>query len=362
MSDPASGVRWERYEIRAVRFFKDETEGVVYSRHWDADGVSSRMRWWLIRENDKWRAYDCENLHMAARLSTMVGLGFRMVDQQDPSVKRFPELVGAMREYAAGDTESALTKLQKLDGARFPPVLESARLMMIAAILSDNGEYECAIATANRASTQNTDVPLIYLIYAASHNGLKQYEKALEHASRYAELLGKDADYYTEVGDAYLGMGRTADAIQAYESGLVDDAQSGHNVLGLMRVLPDDQRHAVVKYYKQLNDVDEWLVAFGQRLVREKDRKTLQTLSEIHKRAFSGSEDLVQHEKELKNDWGVAALEDGDHQLAINLLSEAIRLTPDMPQPYAGRAAAYRALGNEETAAEDEREAQELSK
>jgi len=337
LADPVVGVQWERYEIRGVRFVKDETEAMIYSRHWDADDISFRMRWWLFRENDKWRAYDFEDLHMAARFSTMVGVGFKMGDQRDPSVKSFPELVNAMQEYAAGDTESALVKLQELDGVAFPPVLESVRLMMIATVLRDNVDYKRAIAAADRAVAQNTDVPLVYLVYSASYNGLKQYKKALEHANRYAELLGKDADYYTEVGDAYLGMGRTTDAIQAYESGLADDAQSGHNVLGLMRVLPDDQRHAAVKYYKQLNDVDEWLVAFGQRLLREKDRKTLQTLLEIHKRVLPDSQDIVEYEKDMKNDWGVAALDDGNYEFAITLFTEAIRLDPKYVDAYNNR-------------------------
>ena len=40
---------------------------------------------------------------------------------------------------------------------------------------------------------------------AACCNGLKEHQKALEHADRYANLLGKDGDYYVEVdGEALM--------------------------------------------------------------------------------------------------------------------------------------------------------------
>ena len=56
---------------------------------------------------------------------------------------------------------------------------------------------------------------------------------------------------------------------------------------------------------------------------------------------------------------GVAYTNMGESGQAVADFTEAMRLAPNLPQPYLGRAAAYRALGNEEEAAEDERKAQE---
>ena len=57
---------------------------------------------------------------------------------------------------------------------------------------------------------------------------------------------------------------------------------------------------------------------------------------------------------------GISWLNAGDLDSAIVARTEAIRLAPTRPDPHAGRAAAYRELGEEEKAVEDEREAQEL--
>ena len=51
-----------------------------------------------------------------------------------------------------------------------------------------------------------------------------------------------------------------------------------------------------------------------------------------------------------------------DDDLAVSCSTEAIGLDPNRPQPYLDRATAYRELGNEEKAAEEERKAQELSR
>src|SRR5262245_65741577 len=57
-------------------------------------------------------------------------------------------------------------------------------------------------------------------------------------------------------------------------------------------------------------------------------------------------------------DEGVAHLKRGEYEQAVDALSEAIRLNPDLTNAYVGRALAYRSLGDDAAAAEDERVAQ----
>ena len=57
---------------------------------------------------------------------------------------------------------------------------------------------------------------------------------------------------------------------------------------------------------------------------------------------------------------GVAHLKKSEYAQAIAAFSEAIRLEPEAPNPYAGRALAYRSLGDEANAAADERQVKEL--
>ena len=58
----------------------------------------------------------------------------------------------------------------------------------------------------------------------------------------------------------------------------------------------------------------------------------------------------------------VTAYDAGDLDSAIVARTEAIRLAPIPPEPYASRAAACRALGDEERAGEDERKTEGLIK
>lgn len=296
---PVGGVRWRRQEIRRVRFIRVGTEAVVYTRHWDEDDESSKMRWWLFCKDGTWRAYDLEFLELSMRVSTGMGMGMKMADGDDPSAKSLPALMQAIQKVAAGQTEAALGDLQGLEGVKFPAFLESLRLMLIAGLLSDGMEYARALRAADRALAHNSDLPLIHLIYAECHNGLKQHDKAIEAAERHAEFLGKDASYYEAVGNAHRGMGKTAEAIEAHKKGLADDPLSGDNVLGLMRALPAGQRDTVVKHYKGLRDVDEWFVGMADRLVQERDARALQVLIGIHRGIMPDDENIAVYEKEL---------------------------------------------------------------
>jgi tetratricopeptide (TPR) repeat protein len=57
---------------------------------------------------------------------------------------------------------------------------------------------------------------------------------------------------------------------------------------------------------------------------------------------------------------GVAHLKKSEYAQAIVAFSEAIRLEPEAPNPYLGRALAYRSLGDEANAAADDRQAKEV--
>jgi len=299
LADPMVGISWKKCEVRRVQFIKDDTEAVVYARQWDADDVASKTRWWLLRDGDKWRAYDMEILEVSMRFSVMLGLGFKMADRNDPSVRHVPALMTAVQDGVAGEVESAIETLEQLDRAGFPPVLESLRLMMLAAFYGDELEYGEAIKTADRAMQINSDLPMIHLIYSACYNGLKEHEKAIQHADLYANLLGKDGDYYVELGDAYAGMGEKDKAIKAYQDGLADDAQCGNNVLGLMKIVPADQRDAVVQHYRVLNDADLWFLGFAEQLVKREDPDTLRILIDIHKGVMPDDENISFYEEEL---------------------------------------------------------------
>lgn len=305
LADPVMGIAWEKHEIRGVQFIKDDVEAVIYVRHWDADDVASKMRWWLMRDGDHWRAYDFEVLELSMRFSVMMGFGFKMADKKDPSAKYLPELMSAIQRGIEGD-ESAMETLQDLEDVGFPPVMESLRLVMLAAGLTDAGDYEQGLALAERALAINSDMPAVYLIESACYNGLSRYDEALKSADIYAKFLGKDSEYFVETGNAFAGLREQEKALDAYRQGLADDSQAGDCVLGLLRIQSGD---LVIEHYKALNDIDEWFPYFAETLLYEDDADHLQALLELHRSIrpddkylsyYEGALDEMKEAKEAK--------------------------------------------------------------
>ncbi|MFP6899510.1 MAG: hypothetical protein VCA36_01120 [Opitutales bacterium] len=122
--DPVQGIHYERYEIRNIRFLREGKEALVYLGIWDADQVQIKMRWWLHRDDGRWRAYDYEVLDMSMRFSTLSGLGMKMADDNDPSIRQFPKLMEGFQQLAQGDSVNALVTFRSLENAGFPIVLE----------------------------------------------------------------------------------------------------------------------------------------------------------------------------------------------------------------------------------------------
>jgi tetratricopeptide (TPR) repeat protein len=300
LTDPLAGMQWKRMEVRGVRFIQDETEALVFARHWDEDDVSSKMRWWLYRKDDVWRAYDYESLDLSVRFSTMLGIGFKAADQKDRSVARVKEMMDALRLLNVGEFAEALEIMQNLEDAKLPPALESLRLLFVASLLAEEGEYEEALNAADRASAINSDMPLLHLLYADCRSGIGEYRQALQDADKYAKLLGQDADYYEAAGIAHLGMGDAEKAIEAHKKGLVDDAQVGGNVLGLFLALPPEKRASTIGNYRRLNDVEEWFIAFADQLLVDEDAPALRALIEMHRKVSPDDENIEFYEEELE--------------------------------------------------------------
>ena len=61
--------RWERTEVRHVRWSADRREVVVIAVHRSGagDDVPLRFRWWLVRRGGTWKIYDFEDMQWVLR-------------------------------------------------------------------------------------------------------------------------------------------------------------------------------------------------------------------------------------------------------------------------------------------------------
>ncbi len=297
--DPVTGMLWERYEIRRVTFLKPGREATVYTRQWDADNVSIKLRWWLRNRSGQWEFYDLEILEFSMRFSALMGVGFKMADQNDPSVKQVPKFMEAVQLAQTGDGEKATKILTDMADVGLPPVLESLRLMVIAAYHSDEGNHKKAIEATDAAGKVNHDLPMIHLIYGDSHNGLGNHKKALKYSDKYADLLGKDAAYYAVRGDAYRGLKNNDQAKAAYEAGIKDDPTDGNNVLGLIRITDVKDTKKLLKAYEALNPLADWFAQMAKDLAVDGDISGLEVLVKLHEEAMPKDKNLKVVKDEL---------------------------------------------------------------
>src|SRR5437763_911267 len=67
-----TAVRWDRTEVRHVRWSADRAEAVVTAVHWSAGDPAVgplRQRWWVAGRPGDWRVYDAENPATGFRVS-----------------------------------------------------------------------------------------------------------------------------------------------------------------------------------------------------------------------------------------------------------------------------------------------------
>ena len=299
LCDPITGIAYVRHEVRKVRFVAKEDEAVVITRHWDADGIGSKFRWWIYKDGDTWRAYDMEVLEMSMRFSTMLAIGFSEAEKGSLSKADLAKLLQAVQMVAIGEVAEAEETLVESGRLALPPVLEGLRLVMLAAVYVDSHRYDTALDAADKAEAASKDMPMVHYLRAVAFNGQKKHDQAMASANLYLEQLGEDADILVEVGDAHLGMGETDKAVAAYRGALKDDPQAVFAVLGLLRVDPA-QSGSVVEDYRKIADVELFFLDLADNLVHRKDAAALRRLIDLHKQVYPNDQAIEQAEDKLK--------------------------------------------------------------
>jgi tetratricopeptide (TPR) repeat protein len=80
----------------------------------------------------------------------------------------------------------------------------------------------------------------VHYLQSQVYNRLNQLDKAAQHAHKFIELLGDDAEVYHELGQANQRLQRFPEAIEAYRKGLDDDPDHVGNLTGLCRSILAD--------------------------------------------------------------------------------------------------------------------------
>lgn len=289
---------WNAHEIRALRWLSDDhSRAAVYLRVASVMGVTAKYRWWAVRRNNVWRTYDMEDLGTNIRISTMMGMGFAAGLHKNAWGTKVPQFMQASQAVALGDLANADLMLSQLEGVEFPPVLESLRLMLTGAVRLQQGKWQEAIDSADRAEKLTGDAPVFNQLRAAAYGELKQPEKALACAQKYIDLLGADADILSQVALARAQSGQAKEAEQAFVDGLKDDPQSFFCLLQYAKFLPKERKGEIAAPFAKLKDPDEMLDRLGKTLSTEQDADTLLAVCAAYRAVKPDSGKEKQYEK-----------------------------------------------------------------
>jgi hypothetical protein len=239
-------VRWNRTDVRHVRWSADRHEVVVIAVHWNGedDDVPFRCRWWLIRRPGGWKIYDFEELDMGMRLTrTVASLATPEILEgvaRDPLP--FQKATVGLREAIAllsrGDAVGADVALAPARVIPWPTPVRAVLEFVEGMILMGKGDPAAALARLEEAERLLPNMPANTLARGLALAALGRPEEALEAARKYRKEVGPDAMSFTLEGTALEGQGKTAEAAEAFRRAL-DEAPTVNAFHGLRRVLPD---------------------------------------------------------------------------------------------------------------------------
>lgn len=280
VTDADNGYGWKQLEIRRIMSQRDDAEMIVYVHQRNSNGMLSRMRWWLRRVGNQWRAYDFELLDDSIRFSSKLGAGFQMGTLDSPGAQTIPSMMSAIERGQLGDPQTSIPKLQLLANSGLPPIMEILRLTMLGHFLASEQQFAAALETANQVDLIQADLPVNLRTRAISLAMLGQYEAAEQAANRYAEIVEKDGHYYWLQGEIQRLQQNVPEAKSHYLQGITADPTTGWNLYGLAQVSSVLERDAVLPQVLKLPNANQWLGEMKRRAQLQKNEALVGWLSQ----------------------------------------------------------------------------------
>jgi tetratricopeptide (TPR) repeat protein len=243
--------RWDRVEVRRVRWSPDRTAAVVFALHRHPEAVESplRVRWWLVRTAAGWQVYDVEELDLGVRMTALIGLvltpDFVREFGADPS--RFQAAVRGLREAAAAlvvrrNADEAELHLDAVRRVNLPPVLVAVVRLIEARILLEKLNPDEAVRRIDEADRLHPGLPVSGVLRGLALTMLDRPDEALPLVRKYLDDLGGDPTGHAVEGLALERLERTGDAAAAYRKALDEAPDLSEALDGLRRVIPDDAK------------------------------------------------------------------------------------------------------------------------
>ena len=334
MTKKAVVLRWDATEVRRLRWLVPGREAVVIARHTTSvlgEEVRFKMRWWVIRDGDRWRVYDLEDLSLGGRFSQLVGLvvaeglrGGRLPDWARP------EVTGAINDGMVavlnGDHAEAERRVSAIRPGLLPRPLEAVRQVVLALAKEGLGRWDEALRACDEAEACNPDMPLVHFVRAVAYNQLGKFEEAVASGRKYVEALGPEADAYLQIGVALSRLGRHEEAAEALRAGLDDQPNFPEILDELRRCLPADRKEEVGRRFAALRDPAGQFGRLLNEALADEDFEGAEVLIEARRRQAPADPEVLFQYARLRD------RQDRPDE-AFRLFPRALELAPPQRRP-----------------------------
>jgi tetratricopeptide (TPR) repeat protein len=240
--------RWDRTEVRRVRWSADRTEAVVIAVHWSDEGdeeVPFKMRWWLTAGQDGWKVYDFEDLALGFRASHLIGgvITPEFLAGGPAAVERLTTAVYAVRAAMVhmvkeNDIDAAEEAIRPARGIDLPGPLAGLQHLAEGVILLNREDSAGALARFEAAERTAPDMPVAKACKSFALSALGRHEEGLAAARAFLRELGPDPYGHQAEGMALEGLGRADEAAAAFRKSLDELPDDADVLAALRRVLP----------------------------------------------------------------------------------------------------------------------------
>ncbi len=252
-------VKWTRFERL------DDQRVVVLGRHYDADELSTSMRWWLKREAEQWRVYDLEILDLNLRFSTLAGVGFLVSGRQPESMTAIQELSSAAEILNSGmldeeDLEQLIENADFVLDDEFPDDIKRFALLLRALSLVQLDDATAALEDLARLEKMPSESPILYRLRGEILASQGRHAAAVESFQKLGEHLGYDVSIHEALSDIFLDWGKWEQAADHARSGLEDMPKSIGCLASLAAALPMSKVAELEPLFKD-HEYDEYVLA-----------------------------------------------------------------------------------------------------
>ncbi len=252
--------RWLNFERSA----EDRVE--ILGRHYDVEGMSQPIRWYLQREGDRWRIYDFEMLGMGVRFSALLAWGMNMGAASNLRAGVLQEFAQSAELLQQGlldedGLEALVENADELMAAEVPQELRRFVLLIRAVAFMALEELAVALQDLGALEQLPVESPVLHQLRGEIYVVQERYELAIESFRKYGERLGFDAALHESISDAYQAMDKWELAAEHARLGLADQPLSIGCLASLAAALPAGRVEQLLPYFERHGYSEEALAS-----------------------------------------------------------------------------------------------------